>query len=138
MTADYHSFLGIFIIILAYPLMVYTSAMIFSCAFESYIHKNWILSDGKKFTKIAKALKLDTFSDPDVFNPEQPKWYKTIQLLMGVLIIPMAIIGFFFVIYYLLRLVFYETLINIYKKLIKPTAYWWMGKTLKTEEDEAD
>lgn len=120
--------LSLLLFLIGYPLMSYANAMLLFGLLEDYIRNTWLSSDKRKYGKIVKILKLDSKEDPELFNPKQPKWYKLLEIIIGIIWPPVCLVLMVSVVVYY-GLYYWPK--RFFNSIIKPIIYWWIGKEIK-------
>ena len=117
---------NLFFLIICYILMAFLAGGMISMLFQLIITEAWEKSNKTKYNWLVKTLYLDDEGDFELlaYDKRHPKWYKAIQIFIGItwpVYIPILFIGAG--IYYFL----YKLPIWVYKKILKEIYYWWIG-----------
>ena len=119
------------LLLLGYPLFSYACSLFIFGTIEDKLLEVWINSDKTKCNWIINTLKISDHQYNEIFDAQQPLWYKLLEIFIGLLWpIFFIIAGVWICIYYL----FYICPKAIYKYLIRPFLCWLIGKKIEKEE----
>ena len=119
------------LLLFGYPIFSYWCSLFIFIVIEDKLFEVWINSDKTKCNGIINTLKLSDHQYNEIFDAQQPLWYKLLEIFIGLLWpIFFIIAGVWFCIYYPL----YVWPKAIYKNIIRPFLYWLIGKKIEEEE----